>query len=273
MNARHRRCLAALQCAPVDRAPRYIPAIACEVASEFLGRPAHTGSGSLRYAEVAAWADGAAAHAEFVAQMIEDLAELHRLLEVDVFRMPWRMNECPDARIDAFTFRFGPEDGEHTIWQYQPGAADFSPVYQSPRLQAPEEHLRAEIGRLEVIAADPLPVARTAIAEAVDLQRRFGAEFFVCSAGAGVGVGYESDDLELMVTAPELILRKTMLQAEYAIAVGRAIREAGLPPVMAGGGDLAGTQGPIYSPRMFRELVWPAYVKALTELNRMGVHY
>jgi uroporphyrinogen-III decarboxylase len=111
------------------------------------------------------------------------------------------------------------------------------------------------------------------IAGAVDFWRNYGEEFYVCSAGAGIGVSYEPDDLELMVTAPELILRKTMLQSDYAIAVGRAIVEAGLPPVMAGGGDLAGSQGPIYSPRMFRDLVLPAYVKAVHELNRMGVHY
>ena len=72
---------------------------------------------------------------------------------------------------------------------------------------------------------------------------------------------------------PELFRRKVLLQADHAIAVGRAIVAAGLPPVMSGGGDLAGTQGPIYSPAMFREIVLPGYVKALTELNRLGVHY
>ncbi len=267
------RCLATLVGGETDRAPLYIPAIACEVSAALLGRPAHTGTGSVRYAEVAAWADGEAAHAEFEAQLIEDLVEVHRVLDVDVLRMPWRMNERPDARLDEFTFRFGPEAGEHTIWQYQPAAADFSPVYQSPRALPPEVRLRKEIATLEAVAADPMPAARAAIAPAVDFWRRFGGEFYVCSAGAGIGVGYDPDDLELMVTAPDLMLRKTMLQAEFASAVGRAILEAGLPPVMAGGGDLAGTQGPIYSPAMFRALVLPAYVKALTALNRMGVHY
>ena len=273
MNLRHRRCLAALECAPVDRAPLYIPAIACAVSSEILGRPARTGTGSLRFSEVAAWAQGDAAHAEFEEQMIADLVELHRLLDVDVLRMPWRMNERPDTQIDEFTFRFGPESGEHTVWQYDAVAADFSPIYQSPRTDPPEKRLLKEIGRQEALAADPMPAARTAIAPAVDLWRRYGQEFYVCSAGAGIGVGYEPDDLELMVTEPDLILKKTMLQAEHAIAIGRAILEAGLPPVMAGGGDLAGTQGPIYSPRMFRDLVLPAYVKAVHELNRMGLHY
>jgi hypothetical protein len=250
-----------------------MPAIACSVASEILGRPAHTGTGSLRYAEVAAWADGEAAHAEFEAQMIEDVVAIHRALDVDVLRMPWRMNERPDARIDEFTFRFGPESGEHTIWQYQLATADFSAVYESPRLVAPEVRVRQQLAKLEQVAADPLPVARTALVPAVELWRKYGHEFMVRSVGAGIGVGYDPDDLELMVTEPELFRRKTSLQADYAIAVGRALRETGMPPVMSGGGDLAGTQGPIYSPAMFRDLVLPGYVKALDALNRMGVHY
>jgi len=267
------RSKASLRCEAVDRAPRYIPAIACSVSSELLGRPAHTGTGSVRYSEVAAWADGASAHADFEAQLIADLVEVQRRLDVDILRMPWRMNERPDARLDEFTFRFGPEAGEHTIWQYHPAAADFSPIYYSPRTDSPEERLRKELRRMEALAENPMPAAREAIAPAVALANVYGAEFFVCSAGAGIGVGIEADDLELMVTAPDLVRRKTMLQAEYAIAIGRAILEAGLPPVMAGGGDLAGTQGPMYSPAMFRDLVLPAYVKAISALNAMGIHY
>lgn len=267
------RCLLAIAGQSVDRAPRHVPAIACSVASEILGRPAHTGTGSLRYAEVAAWAEGAAAHEDFEAQLIEDVVAIHRALDVDVLRMPWRMNERPDARIDEFTFRFGPADGEHTIWQYHPETADFSAVYQSPRQEAPEVRLRRQLEKLEAIAADPLPVARAALVPAVDLWRRYGGEFMCRSVGAGIGVGYDPDDLELMVTEPDLFRRKTSLQADYAIAVGQALVESGMPPVMSGGGDLAGTQGPIYSPAMFRDMVLPAYVKAMAALRRMGVHY
>ena len=235
--------------------------------------PAHTGTGSLRYAEVAAWAAGEAAHAEFEARLFEDVVAVHRALDVEVLRMPWRMNERPDARLDEFTFRFGPESGEHTIWQYHPGTADFSAIHQSPRTQPPEARLRSEIARLEQRAANPTAAAQAAIAEAVTLCRRFGGEFLVRSVSGGIGVGYDPDDLELMVTAPDLLRRKVMLQADHAIAVGRAVLDAGLPAVMSGGGDLAGKHGPIYSPAMFRAVVLPGYVKALTALNRMGVHY
>ena len=272
-NPRLTRCLATLECREADRAPLYTTAISCQVSSAILGRPVHTGTGSLHYAEVAAWADGEAAHAEFEARLIENLVEVYRILDIDVLRMPWRMNQRPDARLDEFTFRFGPESGEHTLWQYQPVTADFSPIHHSPRAKSPESRLQQEVEQLEAAMADPRIAAQNSVAPIAALWRRYGREFYVCGAGAGIGVGLEPDALELLVTEPDLVRRRSLLQADYAIAVGRALIEAGCPPIMLGGGDLAGTNGPFYSPAMFRELVLPGYIRALTELNRIGVHY
>lgn len=268
---RLRRALATLACAPTDRAPLYSPAISCGVASAVLGRPAHTGTGSLHFAEVAAWCGGAAAHADFEAQLVEDLAAVHRALDLDVLRMPWRMNVCPDARIDEFTFRFGPADGEHAVWQYQPASADFSLIYQSPRQAAPEERLRQEIARME--AMDLGRMAREHIAPVVDLWRRYGAEFLVVGANLHIGVGLDPADIELMALEPDLIRARCLLQAEQAIAIGQALVAAGIPPVIFGGGDLAGNIGPFYSPAMFRDLVLPGYLKASAVLNPLGVHH
>jgi uroporphyrinogen decarboxylase len=111
------------------------------------------------------------------------------------------------------------------------------------------------------------------VAPVVALWGKYGREFFVIGASAHIGVGLAPETLELMVAEPDLVRRWCMLQADYAIAVGRALVETGCPPVMFGGGDLAGNNGPFYSPAMFRGLVLPAYVKALAELNRLGVHY
>lgn len=268
---RVRRAAATLACAPTDRAPLYSPAISCGVASAVLGREAHTGTGSLHFAEVAAWCGGAAAHADFEAQLVEDLAAVHRALDLDVLRMPWRMNVCPDARIDEYTFRFGPADGEHAIWQYQPASADFSLIYQSPRRVSPEERLRGEIARME--AMDLGRMAREHIAPVVNLWRRYGEEFFVVGANLHIGVGLDPEDIELMALEPDLIRQRCLLQADQLIAIGRALVEAGIPPVIFGGGDLAGNIGPFYSPAMFRDIVLPGYVKASAALNPLGVHH
>lgn len=268
---RVKRARATLACAPTDRAPLYSPAISCGVASAVLGRVAHTGTGSLHFAEVAAWCGGAAAHADFEAQLLVDLADVHRALDLDVLRMPWRMNVCPDARIDEFTFRFGPAEGEHAVWQYQPASADFSLIHQSPRREAPEERLRREIARME--AMDLGRMAREHIAPVVELWRRYGEEFFVVGANLHIGVGLDPEDIELMALEPDLVRARCLLQAEQCIAIGRALIEAGIPPVIFGGGDLAGNIGPFYSPAMFREIVLPGYLRASAVLNPLGVHH
>ncbi|MFI5356698.1 MAG: uroporphyrinogen decarboxylase family protein [Opitutales bacterium] len=270
--ARRRRCEAALVCEAPDRAPLYLPAVSCGVASAVLGRAAIAGTGSLHFAEVAAWADGADAHAEFETRLTEDLVAVHRSLDADVLRLPWRMNRRPDARLDEHTFRFGPEAGEYTVWQYQPATGDFSPVYASPPKVRPEERLRRTVEQLEASLGDPRATAQE-VEPVIRLQRDFGDEFFVIGASAHIGVGLAPEDLELLVTEPDLVRRWCLLQADFAIAVGRALLAGGCPPVILGGGDLAGSLGPFYSPVMFRALVLPAYVKALAALNAQGVHY
>jgi len=67
------------------------------VASQILGRPAYTGTHSLHFAEVLAWWNGDAAHADFEAKLKEDLVAIHRMLDIDVYRFPWRMNVKPFA--------------------------------------------------------------------------------------------------------------------------------------------------------------------------------
>ena len=45
------------------------------------------------------------------------------------------------------------------------------------------------------------------------------------------------------------------------------------PAVLLAGGDMAGNDGPIYSPAAFRAVVLPAYTFALKRLNAAGAHY
>jgi len=221
------RCQATLGCRPVDRAPAYITGISCAVSSAILGRPVNTGTGSLHYAEVAAWAEGDAAHAEFEARLIDDLVAVHRALDLDVLRMPWRMNVRPDARLNEYRFRLGPESGEHAVWQYDPGTADFSAIFQSPRAASPTARLRSEIARLEAALTDPMPVMRAEIAPVVALWRRWGAEFFVTGASAEIVLGpgetrtaFFSIPFIPRLTADE---EKRMAELDYAAQRARVV--------------------------------------------------
>ena len=270
---RRLRCEATIAGQGVDRTAAYIPAIACDISSQILGRRAHTGTGSLHFAEVAAWADGDEAHAEFEAGMLRDLAEVHRALDIDIIRIPWRMNRRPTKRLDEFTFLFGDPDGAHSVWRYMPRSADFGPISSVSHGPAADVRLHKQVQDGEAGDDSMRKAARAQVEEAQRLAERFGGEFFFLGAGGAISVGMSEDDLVLLATEPDWVRRKVMLQAKMNVAVGEELAKCHLPHVMDGGGDLAGAQGPFFSPRAFREVLLPAYKYALDRLNSLGVHY
>ena len=271
---RHQRCETAIAGEPVDRAPAYIPAIACSVASELLGRTVHTGTPSLHYAEVRAWAQGEQAHAEFETKLTEDLLDVHRMLDIDVYREPWRMNRRPAKQIDDVTFLFGDPDGDHEIWQYQPETTDFSMIrlVRATPAADPGQGLRDQVLAAEAVEQDSRG-QRPSINAHLKLWRELGEEFFVIGGGGGISVGIGADDLMALALAPEWAARRCMLQARGGIALAEVWATAPCPRVLMGGGDLAGTSGPMYSPSAFAEVVLPAYRIMVQRMNALGLHY
>lgn len=267
------RCAATIVCRPVDRPPTYIPAIACSVASEILGRKALAGTGSLHYAEVLAHARGPAAHAEFEGQLRRDLVDLHRALGVDVFHPPWRMNVRPSVMVDERTFVFGEAEGEHEVWRYLPETADFRPIRTVRRAVDPENRAREALERAKTNQEVALVRVERDLAPHAELARELGEKFYYVMAGAGISAGYDADSLIALASVPEVVGEKLMLDAELGVAIGKALVKCGLPPVLLGGGDLAGTRGMIYSPGTFERVVLPAYRKLNRELMKAGVHY
>lgn len=271
---RHERCLAAIAGRPVDRAPTYLPGIACAVASDILGRPVHTGTGSLHYAEACAWMKGDAAHTDFEEQLLNDLVALYRALDIDVFRMPWREREKPARQVEAHTFVYGDPNGVHRVCQYNPDSADFGPIggtyaaaadYETAFRQGVEAQ-EAHIHSGSLAGVDVSDEHRM-------LCRRFGDEFFVVCNGGGIHIGWTEDGLCLLASNPDLVRRSVTNQAQQAVALGRALAKRQLPNVLVAGGDLAGNDGPFYSPATFREVMLPPLKTALAELKAVGAHY
>lgn len=271
---RHQRCLAAIQGRPVDRLPAYLPAIACSVASALLGRPAHAGTGSLHFAETRARFQGPQAHAEFIEKMTQDLIDLHRMLDIDVLRMPWRAHWTPTRQIDEHTFIQGDPEGDHSVWRFDPSSGDYGPQSSVRTSTTPfEDVLRARVEEGELRLADIQPGARHAVEGHLTFWRRVGSEFFVPMGGGGICAGMGEEDLMALALEPELVARQMMLQARSALATGLALAASPAPAVMLGGGDLASQTGPLYAPDAFRRVLLPAYRFALQGLNPAGVHY
>lgn len=269
---RHSRCQAAVALAPVDRPPRYVPAIACQVASELLGRKAYAGTGSLHFAEADAWCKGDAAHEDFQEQLYEDLAELYRALDIDVFRMPWRMSVRPARRLDEHTFLYGDAGGAHTVYRYCPETGDFAAV--SSTAEPPDEQafacrVQAQEQALEEGTLGELELGQ----EHLKMYRRFGGEFFLVYNGGSIGVGLSAERMMLLALAPDVMAREMMVQARRSVALARLLERSPCPRVMMGGLDLAGAAGPLYSPRTFREVTLPAYQYLMDHLRPMGIHF
>ena len=232
-----------------------------------------TGTGSLHFAEVSAWSEGARAHAEFEAKCYQDLIAIHRALDIDVLRMPWRMNRRPSRRIDEFTFLFGDAEGDHEAWKYNPDSADFGMVKRSQTSQPAEDVYRLAIERREQNPTALRNSAEREVRSIRELQAAAGDEFFVIGATGMIMVGSSEEDLLLLARDPDLVRRKMMLQAGRAVELGNLLAASDCPKVLQGGGDLAGARGPMYSPESFRSVVLPAYKLAMKQLNAMGVHY
>ena len=272
MMTHHERCVAAIAGAPVDRAPRYVAGVACEVASRMLGREAFGGTGSLHYAEACAWMRGEKAHEEFEEKLCQDLVDLYRALDVDVFRMPWRKRERPTRQIDEVSFLYGDPDGAHTICKYSPDSGDFAAVASSGTGQVDVEEYARQVARGEEAADGGGLEAVELDAEHLRICERLGEEFFVVYNGGGIGVGYSVERMTLLALAPEVMRRELMLQARYTVACGELLARTPHPRVMIGGLDMAGNDGPMYSPEMFREVTLPAYSHVMERLGPLGFH-
>lgn len=270
---RQKRCLAAIAGKTVDRTPTYVCAISCEVSSKILGRPAHTGTGSLHYAEVLANARGQDAHAEFEERFARDILDIHRALDIDVFRMPWRATGKPAAQIGEYTFLFGDPDGNHSIARYDPETTDYSTVKTVVKYPERIPSLRERVEAAEAQLAEGRDTPARVSEAHLRIHRDLGGEFFVVFNGGGISAGLSETELMNLVLEPELKRRELMVRAENAAKLGTALAESGCPKVMLGGGDMAGNDGPVYSPKAFRGVVLPAYQRLMDGLRPLDVHY
>ena len=266
------RCLATLEGRVLDRVPAYTPTIACDVASKILGRPVHTGSPSLWYAEARAWIAGQEAHAEFEHRYKEDLLELHRALGMEVFRYGWRRNIKPVAQLDEHTFLYGDPDGVHQIWRWDSEVMNFITVKDTTPPLRPEDWPElARQRQKEVDAAVQNARENAGLAEA-QLQARLGEEMMVIAGGGGLSLGVDEPSLMAAALEPQAVGDILDCQLEIALAQMEAIARRGIKVVL-GGGDMADKNGPLYSPQMFRRLMLPRLKKLAERCRELGLHY
>ncbi|MEN6304556.1 MAG: uroporphyrinogen decarboxylase family protein [Armatimonadia bacterium] len=250
------RVQAAFEHRPSDKVPIYQAGFSSYAGSIVLGREAYVGGGIQQYREARALWEGPDSHTEYLQRSREDAFEIADVLDLDLIRpMYWRMNEKPTRRIDENTFFYGSENGSWRVMQFNPKTelyqvADRSPMPE-PTLDDLERSVAASEAREDTYA--PTPDAWPDLVAAVE---RFGGKRAIPGFGVGLCIPREPIWLEATSLRPDLVARyldQSIRNHPKTIAV---MKQIGLT-YLCGGGDFAGPLGPIYSPRVFHDLMAP----------------
>ena len=256
-----------------DRVPCYEQSIASDVSSAILGRPAFTGTTLLHYEEAVAWSNGDDAHAAFEAQLYDDLIAIHRALGLDMIHVPWRRNVRPAKRLDAYNFVYGDPDGDHEIWRFSPVAKTYfrATLHRTTPPATDPDKLEPSVERLETSVAAGREPTIPDDDWSLRLQRDVGDELEVC-VGGGLSIPLDTLWLVACSLRPDLVGRYLDALVVRNLQVACAWRKHGFT-IVWGGGDMADNRGPVYSPKVFHELVLPRVQRYVEGLHQLGMKY
>ncbi|OGS21747.1 MAG: hypothetical protein A3J83_02220 [Elusimicrobia bacterium RIFOXYA2_FULL_40_6] len=271
MNAKE-RFLKAFKHEKPDRIPVFEQAFYSDVASKILNREVFTGGTSLHYEETKAWMKGESAHTEFVDKMREDVLELYKVLEFDAMHVPWRLTEKPAKKIDEHTFFYGDEKENWVIRRYDPASKTFGDVDSSERAQALED-LEKYVDWLEKEWSDEI-TSGDFTPQLEDLKYFISKTGKTMGAVGGSGIVIPPTQvwLEAVLLNPELVGRYLDCQVKADKKRIKIQKEMGVDAFWAGG-DMADKNGPLYSPKVFHNLLFPRLKEICDYCHSLGVFY
>jgi hypothetical protein len=268
------RVAAVFQHKPTDKVPIYQAGFSSQVASYVLGREAYVGGGIQQYREAAALWEGEAAHRAFAERSFDDACELCEELDLDLVRtLYWRKPERPWKRVDERTFIYGNRDaGAYwEVWRFDPPSETFGAVAKQARPEPTMEGL-ARMAEDEVAEAERYSPSPAAFAEYRRATDRFGRTRAVPGSGVGIFIPREPAWLEAVVLCPDTVARHLDAAAIRARKNAGVMAGMGLP-YLFGGGDFAGAMGPLYSPRVFHDLMLPRLRLISEACHNVGAYH
>lgn len=251
------RVEAAFRHQPTDKVPVYHLGFSSEVASALLGREAYVGGGIQQWREAAAWWQGEDAHQEFVERSLQDAIDVALYCEHDIVRATyWRYKPRPTRRIDDYTFmyEYGPQENWRVL-RFDPPSEQCNIYSYIPQSALSFGDLEKQLDRQEAALADYQPTEED-FANEFEARRRLSNQYVIRLSAAHLGIGLEPIWLEATILRPDLVERKLEIQAETCERNIRFLAENGFHFIF-GGDDFASNDGPMYSPRTFRELLLP----------------
>lgn len=264
------RVQAAFDHVPSDKVPIYQAGFSSWAGSIVLGREAYVGGGIQQYREARALWEGEDAHAEYVERSRKDAFDIAETLDLDLIRPSyWRMTEQPTKRIDEYTFFYGDENATWRVMQFNPKTELYQITAKSPQPELTMADLEASVAGETPNPDDykPTPASWPDLTAAV--------EHFPTRACPGYGTGLciprDPIWMEACVLRPDIVAKYLDRQLSYVQGSVAAMKEIGLT-YLCGGGDFAGPTGPMYSPKVFHDLMAPR-LKQITEICRAAGCY
>jgi hypothetical protein len=267
------RVQAAFAKAPTDRVPIHHIGFSSEIASVLLGREAYVGGGIQRWREVKALWQGPDAHAEFIERSFQDAIAIARLTDQDILRPDyWRYHVRPTKKLDENTYLFGQGAEENwRVLRYDPESEQAIIADYVPRAATTLEELERQVAAQEKGVRDYAPSAED-FATPIRAQQLYSRQYVVRVGAGAVGIPTENLWLEAAALRPDLVERHLDIQAERAARQIPFLARQGFRYIW-GGGDFAGNDGPMYSPRVFHNLVLPRLRRIVEMCHQAGVQY
>jgi len=259
------------------RAPDRVPvghiAFSSKVASAILGRTAYVGGGINQWREADALWKGPDAHAEFVERTFRDAVDIALATGCDLVRpYYWRDARKPAQRIDEFTFRYQGGDGSWEVKRLDVETELYNVVDGSVGAEPTLEDLEREVERQEERAETYQPPDGLFAEErrAVEL---LGETHAIRCRGPWTAIPVGSVAwMQATALRPDLVARLLDTQVAESIKHIDAVTALG-GVLLFGGGDMASDHGPMYSPRVFHELLLPRLRTVSDYCHRLGARH
>jgi len=242
-------------------------------ATYILGHEAYVGGGIQKWREALSCWRGKEAHEEFIERIRRDALELAKATQQDIVRYEyWRMNIKPYKIIDKFTLMFGEPEGKWEVMRLDPETELFRVVAQNPKREEAFEDLEKDIIDREDSVKGLHPTEGN-FEEVKAIIEELGDNYAVRVDGGNIGIPLGSKIwLQAIVARPDLVSRLFDVQAELAVRNMSALRKVGAK-LLFGGGDIAASRGPFYSPKSFRELMLPRLKRIAESCHENGIYY
>lgn len=250
-----------------DRVPVFDQGIASNVASVILHKRAYTGAGGIGWFEQAKLLyEG---KRDFLVERIaNDTVEIYAKLDLDIVRGRLVPLNGPTKKLDQVTFYY---EDKYGFWSIRRFFKDTSKTYMEVDSRINREGLPAIERYVEILEDNPVKLDER-IFEGLDyIVEKVGQERWVTGNGH-FALPFNRSWLLATVRRPDLIERYFDCQLKNMMKLIELEKKHGVDYII-GGGDLASNQGPVYPPRIFREVVLPRLKKLTSFCHNLGLPY